>query len=84
MCRQPPCASSGSLTWPEIVSRSRQLRSARLLCLGVVSLSQLSGTVAKELTDSIFTVWFAHRGGLLGVDLLLVWSMFNACFNMKT
>ena len=79
---QPPCVSSWPLMWPEIVSRDRQLRSARLLGIGAASLGRLVGSVAKKLGDSILAMGFARCGWRLGVDLQLVWRTFNVWSNV--
>ena len=69
VCRQPPCACSWSLIRPMIVSRGPQLRLASDLCVGVASLSRLTGIVAKKLINSTFMKRFARVGGPLGVDV---------------
>jgi hypothetical protein len=68
---QPPCASPRLLRWPPAAVRARQLRWARLLRVGVTGLGRLTGTVAKELTDSKLVKWFTDVDGLLSVD----WSI---------
>ena len=82
VCCQLPCASSGSLTRPEIVSRDRKLRPGRLLCVRVAGLGQWTGTVAEKLTDSILTRWSTRVDGPLDVDLWLARQTFNVWSNV--
>ena len=72
VCLQPPCASSCSLAWTDIVFRDRKDRSERVLCVGLASLARLTTPVAEKLTDSILTGW-STRGvdGPLDVDFQL-------------
>ena len=84
VCLQPPCASSWSLMWPDIVSRDCQLRSDRVLCVGLASLVRLTGTVAKKLTKSKLTSRSTCVVGPHGVDFVLVSSMLNGWFNVET
>ena len=42
----------------------------------------LVGSVAEKLKDSKVMEWSTRRCGPLGVDLWLVWSTLNACFNV--
>ena len=81
---QPPYASSWSLMWPEIVSRDPQLRTERVLCIWLASLGPLVGSVVEELKDSNLVERFTCRRGPRSVDLWLVWSALNACFNVDT
>jgi hypothetical protein len=83
VCLQPPCASSWTRERPKIVSRDRQLRSARVLRVGVAGLDQLAGSAAEELKDSMLVMWFTRVNGPLDVDLQLVLPTFNACFNVE-
>ena len=48
VCLQPPCASSCSLAWTDIVFRDRKDRSERVLCVGLASLVRMTGTKAKR------------------------------------
>ena len=68
--------------WPQVVSRDRQLRSARVRDFGLASLSALMRSVAEELKYFNAMEWFACRCGPLSVDLWLVWSAINVCFNV--
>ena len=45
-------------------------------------MGRLIGSVAKKLGDWMLAMRFAHRGGLLLVDLQRVWSMFNVWSNV--
>ena len=81
---QPPCASSWSLMWPEIVSRDRQLRSVRVLGFWPASMATLVGPVAEKLKDSMLTKLSTRVVGPHGVDLSLVWRTLNASFNVET
>ena len=54
---------------PKIVSRARQLRSGRVLRVGVAGPGQLAGSVAKELKDSTLVMWLTRVDGPLDVDL---------------
>ena len=40
------------------------------------------GSVAEEVKDSNVNEWSTCRRGPLGIDLWLVWSALNACFNV--
>ena len=51
------------------MSRSRQVRSARVLGSGLASLRPLMSSVAEKLKDSNAVEWFACRCGPLSVDL---------------
>ena len=53
-------------------SRDQQLRSVRVLCFGLASLTQLTTAVAKELTYSMLMKWSSCVGGPIGVDFVLV------------
>ena len=44
----------------------------------------LVGSVAEGLTYCKLMEWFAHRRRPLGVELWLVRSTLNACFNVDT
>ena len=79
---QPPYACSWSPMWPEIVSRDRQLRSGRVLRFRLASTTPLVGSVGEELKDSKVMKRSACRCGPLGIDLWLVQSTLNACFNV--
>ena len=81
---QPPCASSWSLMWPDIVSRDRQLRTVRVVCFVLASMAPLVGSVTAELEYSMLMEWSTCRRGPLGVDLWLVRSTLNACFDVHT
>ena len=80
---QPPCASSWSLTWPEIVSRDRQLRSVRVLRFWPASMTTLVGFVAEELTNSNLVEWSTRVVGPHGVDFVHVATTFNEWFNVE-
>ena len=80
---QPPCASSCSLMWPDIVSRDRKLRSVRVLGFWLASMAALVGSMAKELTISNVMEWSTCRCGPLGVDFVHVARTFNECFNVE-
>ena len=71
---EPPCTSPRLLRWPPAAVRDRQLRWARLLYVGVAGLGRLTGSVAKELENSIFMEWSTNVNGPLdvesGVDLV--------------
>ena len=69
VCRRSPCDSSCVLTWTNVVSRARQLRSARLLRVRAAALDRLSGSVAEKLADSKVAMHFACRGWLHSADL---------------
>ena len=64
------------------MSRDPQLRSGRVLCFRLASLGPLMSSVAEELKDSQLTEQSTCRRGPLGIDLRLVWSALNACFNV--
>ena len=69
--------------WPEIVSRDRQLRSARVLRFGLASIAPLVGSVAEELKDSILIKWSTRVVGPHGVDFVHVSRTFNEWFNVE-
>ena len=75
VCLQPPCASSCSLAWTDIVFRDRKLRPGRVLCVRVASLDQWTGTVAEKLTYSILSRWSTRVDGPSSVDFMRVWRM---------
>ena len=83
MCLQPPYASSWPLMWPEIVSRDRQLRSARVLRFGLASIAPLVGSVAERLKGSILMKWSTRVVGPHSVDFVHVSRMFNEWFNVE-
>ena len=62
--------------------RDPQLRSGRVLRFGLASLGQLVGSVAEELINSMLVMRSSCRCGPLGIDLRLVCSALNACFNV--
>ena len=64
------------------MSRDPQVRSARVLRFGLSSVVALVGSVAEELEDSNTIEWSTCRRGPLSVDLWLVRSALNACFNV--
>ena len=66
------------------MSRSRQLRSDRVLHFRLASLAPLVGSVAEKLKDSKVVEWSTRVDGPLDVDLRLVWSALNACFNIES
>ena len=57
------------LTWTNVMSRARQLRSARLLRIWAATLGRLDGSVAEKLGDSKMVMHFACRGWLHSADL---------------
>ena len=80
---QPPCASSCSLMWPDIVSRGRQLRSLCVLGFELASMAALVSSVAEELTNSNVMEWTMCRCGPLGFDFVYVARTFNEWFNVE-
>ena len=64
------------------MSRDRQHRTVRDLRFWVASMAPLVGSMAEELKDSELTELSTCRRGPLGIDLRLVWSALNACFNV--
>ena len=66
------------------MSRDRQLRSGRVLCFGLASLTTLTSSMAEELKHSNVIEWFARCGGPLGVDFLLVRTTLNVPSNVET
>ena len=83
VCLQPPCASSCSLAWTDIVFRDRKDRPERVLCVGLASLARLTTPVVEKLTDSILTGWSTRVDGPLDVDFQLASRTFNAWLNVK-
>ena len=78
VCLQPPCASSCSLAWTDIVFHDRTDRPERVLCVGLATLARLTTPVAEKLTDSILTGWSTRVDGPLDVDFQLASRTFNA------
>ena len=84
-----PCAPpatvrlSWSLSWPEIVSRDRQVRSVRVLrfwlasMVPMASMVPLVGSMAEKLTNSILIKWSARVVGAHSVDFVHVSRTFN-------
>ena len=72
------------LTWTNVVSRARQLRSARLPRIWAAALGWPVGSVAEKLGDSKLAMRFACRGWPLSVDsrcvrkTMTVWSNVDA------
>ena len=62
------------LTVTKVVSRDRQLRSGRVLRVGVASLGQLTRAMDKELKDSDLTERSTCAGGPLDVELQRVFE----------
>ena len=83
VCLQPPCASSCSLAWTDIVFRDRKDRSVRVLCVGLASLARLATPVAEKLSNSILSGWSARIVGPLVVVLQLASRTSNAWFNVE-
>ena len=83
VCLQPPCASSCSLAWTDIVFRDRKLRPGRVLCVRVASLDQWTGTVAEKLTYSILSRWSTRVDGPESVDFMRVLRTFIEWFNVE-
>ena len=81
VCRRSPCDSSCVLTWTNVVSRARQLRSARLLRIWAAAMGRLSGSVAEKLGDSKLAMRFACRGWHHSADLQRIWSARVASLN---
>ena len=63
-CCWPACASACALTWTNVVSRARQLRSACLLRVRAAALGRLVGSVAEKHRDLKVAMHFACRGWL--------------------
>ena len=84
VCCWPACASACALTWTNVVSRARQLRSARLPRIWAAALGWPVGSVAEKLGDSKLAMRFACRGWPLSVDsrcvrkTMTVWSNVDA------
>ena len=71
------------LTVTKVVSRDRQLRSGRVLRVGVASLGQLTRAMDKELKDSDLTERSTCAGGPLDVELQRVWRTLNVWLNVE-
>ena len=71
------------LTVTNVVSRDRQLRSGRVLRVGVASLDRMTRAMAKDLKDSILSERPTCVGGPLDVDLQRVWRTRSASFNVE-
>ena len=50
----------------------------------MTGLGRLTGTVAKELTDSKLVKWFTDVDGPRSVDLQLVWKPLKEWFTVET
>ena len=72
------------LTGTNVVSRDRQLRSGRVLRVGVASLGQVARAMARELKEYIPIERSTCVGGLLDVDLQRVWRTRHMRFNVET
>ena len=70
--------------WPNVVSRDRQLRSARALCFVLTSLGPLMASVAEELKYSKVVEWFACRCGPVSVDFMRLSMTLNEWSNVET
>ena len=64
------------------MSRDRKLQPGRVLCFRLASLGPLISSVAEKLKDSELTELSTCRRGPIRIDLRLVWSALNACFNV--
>ena len=77
-------ASLWSLSWPEIVSRDRQVRSVRVLRFWLASMVPLVGSMAEKLTNSILIKWSARVVGAHSVDFVHVSRTFNVWSSVET
>ena len=71
------------LTVTKVVSRDQQLRSGRILRVGVASLGRLTRAMDKELKDSDLTERSTCAGGPLDVELQRVWRTLNVWLNVE-
>ena len=71
------------LTVTKVVSRDQQLRSGRILRVGVASLGRLTRAMDKELKDSKFMERSTCAGGPLDVELQRVWRTLNVWLNVE-
>ena len=71
------------LSVTKVVSRDQQLRSGRVLRVGVASLDRLTRAMDKELKDSDLTERSMCAGGPLDVELQRVWRTLNVWLNVE-
>ena len=83
VCLQPPCASSCSLAWTDIVFRDRKDRPERVLCVGLASFGPLMGCVAEKQKYSNVVERLTCRYRPLGADFVHVSRMLIAWFNVE-
>ena len=72
------------LTVTYVVSRDRQLRSARVLCFVLTSLGPLMASAAEELKYSKVVEWFARRCRPVSVDFMRLSMTLNEWSNVET
>ena len=71
------------LTVTKVVSRDQQLRSGRILRVGVATLGRMARAMDKELKDSDLTEHSTCAGGPLDVELQRVWRTLNVWINVE-
>ena len=65
------------LSVTKVVSRDQQLRSGRVLRVGVASFDRLTRAMDKELKDSDLSERSTCAGGPLDIELQRVWRTLN-------
>ena len=70
------------LTVTKVVSRDQQLRSGRILRVGVATVGRMARAMDKELKDSDLTEHSTCAGGPLDVELQRVWRTLNVWLNV--
>ena len=71
------------LTVIKVVSRDQQLRSGRILRVGVATLGRMTRAMDKELKDSDLTEHSTCAGGPLDVELQRVWRTLDLWLNVE-
>ena len=71
------------LTVTKVVSRDQQLRSGRVLRVGVASFDRLTRAMDKELKDSDLSERSTCAGGPLDVELQRVWRTLDLWLNVE-
>ena len=84
VCFQPPCAHRGARGWLQDVLRDRELRSGRVLCVGVASTTKLHGLEAVSNCGGVLVVPFQCCYGALDGDFELAMVAFNEWYNVET
>ena len=83
LCFQPLCAHRGARGWLQDVLHDRELRSVRVLRVGVASMVRLHGLEAVSKCGCLLVVLFHCCYGPLDGDFELAMVAFNEWFNVE-